>query len=35
MSAENVEQAMLMAALEELDGSLDELQELLEPVYDL
>ena len=30
MSAENVEQAMLMAALEELDGSLDELQELLE-----
>ena len=30
MHAENVEQATLMAALEELDGPLDELQELLE-----
>ena len=30
MPAENVEQATLMAALEELDGPLDELQELLE-----
>ena len=30
MPAENVEQATLMAALEELDGSLDELRELFE-----
>ena len=30
MHAENVEQATLMAALEELDGPLDELQELFE-----